>query len=189
MPRLFIGWPVPDPMREEISEAIRPLRTALPSASWVRPETYHVTFAFLGEQPEQTVTLIADSLDEALEGVFAERVRVIRPGFFPDKRRCRVGWLEVVPAEPLTEVSGRVENALVRAGMETDKRVFKPHLTVVRTKGKWTPRDAEHFVDRLDALRSKECVFDRVILFGSELTAEGAIHSVLHRVDLVARKD
>jgi 2'-5' RNA ligase len=50
--RLFIAISFPESELRAISDRVSMVKTKLPPASWVRPETQHLTFAFLGEQQE-----------------------------------------------------------------------------------------------------------------------------------------
>ena len=50
--RLFIATTFPPEILRPLNECLDKLKPKLPSASWIRPETQHLTFAFLGEQDE-----------------------------------------------------------------------------------------------------------------------------------------
>jgi len=186
MPRLFIGWELPEDVRREVGAAVEPLRRKLPDASWVRPETYHLTFAFLGDQPESAVTRIGGWLDASFRDFARTEVRVTRPGFFLSAKRPRVGWLAVEPEEALVEVGERVREAMTKLELELDGKSFRPHLTLVRTRKGWRERDARSMLEVLAEFRSGPASFDRVSLFGSELTPRGAIHNALHTVGFVS---
>ncbi|MFC7608726.1 2'-5' RNA ligase family protein [Teichococcus aestuarii] len=63
MPRLFVALPLPEALREQLSD----LAGGLPGARWVPPENYHLTLRFIGEVEGWR----ADELDEALAGIRA----------------------------------------------------------------------------------------------------------------------
>ncbi len=51
--RLFVALNLPPELRMRIAdEVIAPLGERLPRVRWVRPETLHVTLAFLGERSD-----------------------------------------------------------------------------------------------------------------------------------------
>ena len=56
--RLFIATTFPGVVLRDLNERVTKLRPRLPSASWVREETQHLTLAFLGEQPEANVDAV-----------------------------------------------------------------------------------------------------------------------------------
>lgn len=182
--RLFVGWPLPAGVRDEIVEALAPLRAKLPRASWTRPETYHVTFAFLGDHSEAVVPRLAEELDQVVHNVVETSVVARAPGFFPSIKRPRVGWIALEPAAALGEVAGRVRGAVRRAGLTMDEKPFASHLTLVRIREGWPPTAAQAFLDRLGPFETTAAPFGFVSLYSSRLEPSGAIHTELHRVDL-----
>ena len=63
--RLFIAAHFPEEILRDLNERVVRLKPRLPAASWVRAEAQHLTFAFLGEQPEALVEQIEQPLSEA----------------------------------------------------------------------------------------------------------------------------
>ncbi|MFP5247649.1 MAG: 2'-5' RNA ligase family protein, partial [Thermoanaerobaculia bacterium] len=64
--RLFLATSFPADVLRELNERVAKLKPRLPAASWVREETQHLTFAFLGEQPEALVDAVAPPLTNTL---------------------------------------------------------------------------------------------------------------------------
>jgi len=64
--RLFIATTFPEEILRSLNERLASVRSKLPPASWVRPETQHLTYAFLGEQDEAVVDQIAPKVCEHL---------------------------------------------------------------------------------------------------------------------------
>lgn len=182
--RLFIAWSISPAAAREIARVVLPLKERLPSASWVRPEAYHLTFAFLGEQSEDLVAALEKSLAPRLLRHLAFDVRLSFPGFFPSPRRPRVGWLAADPAEPLVAIAKDVGARLKDAGVELDEKPFHPHLTLVRTRDRWTARHTEIFLRALDGFRVDAGRVDHVSLFSSRLEPSGAVHSEVGRIPL-----
>lgn len=80
--RLFIATSFPESVLRELDERVRRVKTKVPLASWVRLETQHLTFAFLGFKetgiqldgaafkPHLTLCRIRDSWPPGCVGIF-----------------------------------------------------------------------------------------------------------------------
>src|SRR5687768_17620853 len=95
--RLFIATNFPGVVLRDLNDRVAKLRPRLPSASWVREETQHLTLAFLGEQPEANVDAVTPALTKALAAIPAFEAQLRGSGFFPNPRHARVGWIGLQP--------------------------------------------------------------------------------------------
>ncbi len=129
MIRLFAAIAVP----EETADALAPLCAGLPGADWAAPEDLHITLRFAGEIDEA----LADDLDSALSAVRAPpfAVTLAGVGAFGDAAGTRAIWAGVEAAPGLTRLRGACERAARRAGLAPDTRVWKPHVTLAKTRG------------------------------------------------------
>ena len=182
--RLFIATTFPADVLRLLNERIVPVRPKLPPASWVRPETQHLTFAFLGEQPEALVERIAPLLTSRLRGVARFEASLHGCGFFPNPRHARVGWVGAEPEERFGEVARAVREAVKDAGVELDRSEFRAHLTMMRMREGWPPLSIETFTKALRDYRSTPFAVDRVTLYASKLSPKGAEHTALREFTL-----
>src|SRR2546423_174685 len=130
--RLFIATTFPDDVLRLLSDRIVPVRPKLPPASWVRPETQHLTFAFLGEQPESLVDRLSPLLTSRLANVARFEAMLRGCGFFPNPRHARGGG---GGAEPEGRFGGGADagrGAGKEAGVELDRSGFRPHPAMKR---------------------------------------------------------
>src|SRR6266852_2218697 len=106
--RLFIATRFPDAVIREVNERVARVKSRLPPASWVRPESQHLTFAFLGEQDAAVVGKLTPAVEKSLANVpkFAGKLKDC--GFFPNPRHARVGWAGVVPQESFRAIASAV---------------------------------------------------------------------------------
>ncbi|MCH8474385.1 MAG: RNA 2',3'-cyclic phosphodiesterase [Opitutales bacterium] len=126
--RLFVAVPVPEYVKEALSGLQERRRKGF---HWVAPERFHLTLRFIGDLPGQ--------LQEDIEKVLAE-VRVapfILPlegvGRFPPKGPPHAVWAGVGGGHPLLfQLKKKIEDGLFQLGIEPEKRVYQPHLTVAR---------------------------------------------------------
>ena len=177
--RLFIATSFPDAVLRDLNERVAKLRPRLPAASWVRPETQHLTFAFLGEQAEELVTKIEGELTSAIATVprFAARLRA--SGFFPNPRHARVGWIGLEPDAQFARIAALVRDVVTKNGVTLDGGDFKAHLTMLRIRDRWPPMSIELFTSALRDYQSETFMVDTVTLYSSRLDPKGAVHTPL----------
>ena len=159
-------------------------KTRLPPASWVKPDSQHLTFAFLGEQDESLIDRIAPALEQRLAGIVKFNACLRACGFFPNPRRARVGWIGLHPEEPFVEIAHVVRDVVQHNGVELDGAEFKPHLTLMRLRDYWPPASIALFEKTFDAVHSPSFVVDSLTLYSSRLNPNGAIHTPLRRFAL-----
>lgn len=175
--RLFIATNFPGVVLHDLNERVTKLRPRLPSASWVREETQHLTLAFLGEQPEKNVDAVTPAMLEALGKIPAFEARLRGSGFFPNARHARVGWIGLEPDEHFITLSNTVREVVAEHGVKLDGVEFKPHLTLMRIRDPWPPASIELFTKTLRDYESVPFTVDSVTLFSSQLSPKGAIHT------------
>jgi RNA 2',3'-cyclic 3'-phosphodiesterase len=133
--RLFVGIDVGSDWTETLSSTADLLAETLRSGGrWVRPELYHVTVLFLGNQPPDAVTGITEALKAsgaAFES-FPLRLReVVRFG------RHEHGALVAAVDDPtgkLQRLRARLDDELRRKDIDFDARGLVPHVTLVRPR-------------------------------------------------------
>jgi 2'-5' RNA ligase len=133
--RLFVGIDVGPVWTEALSSTANSLEQAIGrNGRWVRPELYHVTVLFLGNQAADNVEAISDALTDAAMGVrpFELRLReVVRFG------RHEHGALVAAVDDPsgtLQRLRARLDNALKHHRIQFDARTLVPHVTLVRPR-------------------------------------------------------
>lgn len=177
--RLFIATNFPGEVLRELNERVAKLRPRLPAASWVREETQHLTFAFLGDQRETLVEQLSAPLADAIARVPRFEARLHASGFFPNPRHARVGWIGLDPEAKFVEIARVVRGVVETNGVKLDGGDFKPHLTMMRMREGWPPASIELFTKSLKDYTSAPFTVDTVTLFSSELNPKGAIHTPL----------
>ena len=180
MSRLFLAyWPSPAKAAE-----IRPWvqqAHSLYGGRMMRPDTLHMTLAFLGRAaPAQVQALVSDCAGWRLP---AGSLLLNEPGRFP---RAKVVWLG--PSSPgssalawLHDAHERLWSYLAPWGWQPREAVFRPHVSLLRKAG---PGD-------LAALRGRpvEWTPGRCVLAGSLPTAARSRYILLADVPLEAVAD
>jgi len=177
--RLFIAASFPPEVLRDLNARVAQLRPRLPKASWVREGTQHLTFAFLGEQPESLIEQITPPLTSALLAIPCFEARLQSTGFFPNVRHARAGWIGVEPEENFAAIAATVREVVTKNGVTLDGGEFRPHLTLMRIREGWPPASIDLFTKTLHDYRSAPVPFQSVTLYSSRLDPKGAIHTPL----------
>lgn len=182
--RLFIAATFPEAVLRPLNERVTPLRTRLPPASWVRPETQHLTLAFLGEQDPSIVDELTTLVGRCLGDVPKFEARLHGSGFFPNPRHARVGWVGVEPSDAFGALAAAVRDGVREAGITLDRDDFRAHLTVMRMREGWPPASIELFQRTLRDYTSEPFTVDHVTLYSSQLSPKGAVHTALKELNV-----
>lgn len=181
--RLFVAWPLSESIRRDLARITEPLHAKLPAATWQRPDSTHLTFAFLGDTPPERVDAISAALD-ACGNANAVDVRAGDVGVFPDERRPRVAWIGVEPRASVTALADLVRASLKGAGARFDPKPFRPHLTIARIKTPWRAADIAVLREAFAGWNPPDARIDRIVLYSSRLSPQGAVHAEVHSVAL-----
>ena len=167
--RLFVALDLPASMRTRLSF----LAGGVPGVRWVRPENYHVTLRFIGELPGWR----AEEVDQALAGLRAPgfTVQLAGVGTFEKAGRVSSLWVGVERNPALEHLQAKVETALMRAGVERERRRFVPHVTLARLDGAPVEKVAG-WVQAHNLFRSEPMAVEHFTLFSSLLGKEQATY-------------
>lgn len=180
--RLFTAVLPPVPLVEELDAFLAPRRQAEPRLRWTRPETWHLTTAFMADVPERSL----DRLVEHLAGV-ADRtppltLRLAGAGAFGPPMAAKALWLGVTSgSEPLASLARRCRNAAGRAGVEVDGARFVAHLTLARAN---RPVDARRLLAVLETFDAPAWTATEFLLIESHLGDPGRRYEVVERFAL-----
>jgi len=175
-PRLFVAVPLSDKATSAVAEVVDRIRSDEPEGRgvrWVRLEGLHVTLRFLGPTPETRVPDLAAAVAAIARDSEPFTVAIRGAGAFPPTGRPRTIWLDI--RDGVTELEGlaaRLDDRLVHAGWERERRPFRAHLTLARADG---VRAGPATVAALTAAAADLAItspIDRVILYQS-ITGSG----------------
>jgi 2'-5' RNA ligase len=168
MLRLFVGIEFPPELRLRLSL----LQSGVAGARWVDPGNFHLTLRFIGEVDEGT----AADVDEALLRLKARPFSLQLAGagvFGGDKPRQL--WVGVEREPALATLQGKIELALIRAGLPPEPRKFAPHVTLARLRD---PKraDIQQFLAVHAQFRAEPLRVDRFSLIASYPTKAGSVY-------------
>ncbi len=139
---------------------------------WEPEEKLHITLKFLGD----TDNSIIDSLNERIARVVESRAKMelefLKFGMFYRDKKPSILWLGTKKNVALQELFLELDNAFSAFGFKKEEREFKPHLTLLRVKG----REDFNKLKELTDLPPVELKFraEKIILFRSLLLPAGS---------------
>lgn len=131
--RLFIALDIDHSIRERILRFMEGVRNFAPDGRWMKEESLHVTLKFIGEQPEEKVEAIQQSLS-TLSGSAGE-IQFRGYGFFPTPKSARVFWIGMESGPELAALAAAIDEKTAAHGIPREERKFSPHLTLARASG------------------------------------------------------
>lgn len=183
--RTFIAVDVNDGVRGCLNDRCQTLRRHPGTIAWVQPKIYHVTLNFLGAlEPAQTaaVRALVDQV-AAQAKPFDFRLRGLEA--VPPKGRPRVVWANVIePTGELAALQERLTAGLEGLGIPREDRLYLPHVTVARIKFTTASRAIRADVESLAQEDFGSAQAREVIVFTSDLTADGPVHTPALRATL-----
>ncbi|MEW5995532.1 MAG: RNA 2',3'-cyclic phosphodiesterase [Candidatus Zixiibacteriota bacterium] len=184
MMRLFIALPLPEPVEEELGRIIDLLKQKGGRVRWVAPENIHLTVRFLGDTEEALVKDLSALIDTVASKYSPVNSVIDRLGGFPNLSRPRVIWVGLRDnIEPLQKMAREIELAVRQLRFPKEKKGFKAHLTLGRVKDASTIKDLSNYMESYE-FAEIPLLLDRLVLFKSTLTPQGAIYERLHEAGL-----
>jgi 2'-5' RNA ligase len=176
MHRLFVAIRPPPPVRARLLD----LMGGVAGARWQDEDQLHLTLRFIGEVDRH----MARDVDAALSSVHHPAFSIALNGLGAFDRRGEpvTLWAGIAPQEPLHALHKKVDQALVRVGVEPDRRAYMPHVTVARL-----PRGAgpvQSLLERSGGITSPPFAIDQFCLYESRFTPDGPLYDMVERYRL-----
>ena len=137
-----------------------------------KSSNYHITIAFLGKRLDPLFE--AQRVSKTCLGQFPLELEYQSLGAFQKPSNARILWIGVKSSRIKDLASG------IRLVSESENRSFLPHITISRFKHQ---TNLESLVSQHVDTKFGRGVATNLILFQSELTRKGAIHTPLHLID------
>ncbi len=176
MHRLFIGLRPPAPIRTQLLAGMG----GIPGARWQSDAQLHLTLRYVGEVERP----LAEDIALALGQVHGPQIEVSLSGTgqFESRGRPNAIWAGVRPHDALAQLHRKLDQAMVRLGLEPERRAYLPHITLARLNG--PANIADRYLADHAGLTSPPFVFTHMMLFESTLGGEGANYEAVARYPL-----
>lgn len=133
--RLFVGVELDEPWTDLLADTAEQLKPALERrVRWVRPELYHVTLVFLGDQPSDRVPDIDDALTAAASSIQPFSLRPVGLQLLGAHERGAIVAGVDDPTGRLQKLRAAVDAELRRRGIHFDAKPLVPHITLGRPR-------------------------------------------------------
>src|SRR5258708_923854 len=185
--RLFFAVTLPDEIIESISKVQQDLRKAMgdEGVKWTRPEQFHYTLRFLGEQPSPKAHTAVEIAHAVAQDSRAFDFSLGGVGAFPNLERPSTVWVGATAGvEPLTDLATLLEWRLQRAGFRKETKAFNAHLTISRIKGYAGEVAAVRTLKAADVGELGSIRLDRFVLMQSVLKPTGSEYTVVEEFKL-----
>jgi RNA 2',3'-cyclic 3'-phosphodiesterase len=176
MHRLFVAIRPPAAIRARLLD----LMGGVAKARWRTDDQLHLTVRFIGEVDRH----MARDVDAALSSVHHPRFSLALNGLGDFDRRGEPAtlWAGVAPHDPVRALHKKVDQALVRVGVEPDRRAYMPHITIARL-----PRGAgpiRSLIEGSGGVASPSFAVEEFCLYESRLAPDGPLYTVAERYSL-----
>ena len=101
---------------------------------WIEPDNLHITLFFLGDTDEKLISVVAEKLQLLSHEFSPFNLEFREVGLFRNIRDPRIIWIGIRENLTISVLKSRIDNELIKLGFKTEKREFRPHLTVGRIK-------------------------------------------------------
>lgn len=173
MHRLFVALRPPPDVRQQLLG----LMGGVLGARWQDDDQLHITLRYIGEVP----TPVAEDVAAALGGIHARplSLRLNGVGSFDKHARPNALWAGIAPHDAITTLHKKIDHALVRIGLPSEARAYRPHITLARLNRSAEPVDS--FLAVHAALASAPFDIAHMTLFESHLDGEGPSYEAIGR--------
>lgn len=176
MHRLFVAIRPPPHIRQQLLNAMGGVQ----GARWQDDEQLHLTLRFIGEVDRHRAEDIALALGSVRLSPFSLALNGL--GTFERRGQAVTVWAGVTPHEEVKLLHKKVDQAIVRTGLEPERRAFSPHITMARL-GR-SAGSIEHLLAAGGELTSPPFEVTEFRLYESQLTPEGAHYTIVERYPL-----
>jgi 2'-5' RNA ligase len=178
--RAFLAFEIPDPIKHYLATLTKGMASKITGVRWVGEKAQHLTLKFFGEIDEETTKAIGKSLAHIGTAYGSIETAMGTIDAFPNRKRARVIVVTLEKGvDKIKAIFDDIENSLSALGFEREKRGFVPHITLGRRK---IPAP---FLDRdVPRIEATKFALDRLVLFRSTLTPQGAIYDPVWDIPL-----
>lgn len=175
--RLFFALEISPILHKTIASIVRQLKekNITRDIRWTTPENWHITLCFLGTVPSEKMDLCLELVEKALQTLNPFEFTLGQLCVLPD-RHPRMLVIQIPPSRALMALHTTIKDSVMAAGLDQEKRVFFPHITLGKFSGN-LPFVLDEIIVPAASQQVKE-----VVLFSSKTAPEGSIYTVVRRL-------
>lgn len=180
--RLFFAVTLPEEIIAQIGAVQAELRAVIgeDGVRWTRPDQFHYTLKFLGEQSLSRAERAVATAQAVREASAPFALTLGGVGAFPNSQRPSTLWLGViVGTEALSDLAARLDQALARQHFPRERRPLKAHLTLARIKSYAGEIAVARALKTAHVGEIGPLLVDRFVLMQSVLKSSGAEYAIV----------
>ncbi|MCD4741467.1 MAG: RNA 2',3'-cyclic phosphodiesterase [Desulfobacteraceae bacterium] len=186
--RAFIAIALPEKIVSHLRGLQTHLKTYKVKASWPNPSNMHLTLKFLGNIPCSKIQGINHSISATILDFKKENKRLSLStkgiGVFPSVKKPGIIWSGIQSGikgqtNRLEMMHSLLEANLEKTDFKKEKKRYFPHITLCRLKQPVSESRITQILKRYSNINSDSFFVNSIILFKSQLTSSGAVHTKL----------
>lgn len=133
MKRLFIAINLPRDVKDQIAREIDKINA---NFRWIREENWHLTLVFLGDQPDEAITGILNSIKDTAQKFSDTEIELDKIILAPPNKSPRMIWL--TSTKKTSGILGQIQNDLQdnlinnKVRFQPENRPYNTHITLAR---------------------------------------------------------
>ena len=184
--RIFIAVDIPPEAKRRVSEYIDALRNDFSNlrVGWEKAEKLHITLKFLGDVEPEDLSGLIEAVEKKAGKLSKFTVKIERTGVFPNERKARILWLGFGDeTDGLQKIYDLLETVCEKTGFKTEKRAFKPHLTIARLRAPDKSADLakKHLEKEFEPAGFEVC---EIVIYESKLQPSGSFYIPVERISI-----
>ncbi|WP_455662526.1 RNA 2',3'-cyclic phosphodiesterase [Pradoshia sp.] len=163
----FFALELPESCKRELNGWAGRIKETYSFKSWVHPEDYHITLAFLGFAKEERLKKACGLIETRIEGYEPLIIQLKGLGTFGQKDSPRILWADAEETKEMHPIRKMVYEACLEAGFELDTKPFVPHITLARrSKDIIGPNSITEWGRQLPAIEPQK--IDHIVLYRTD---------------------
>lgn len=131
--RFFVALEIPDEAKSQLEDVQQKISRLIPNLRITDSDKLHLTFAFIGEQPDEIRSDLVDVLAHASKGIAPFEITPAYIDGFPNIHYPKVIWAGVKDdIDKIIILRERIKDRLAQMNLDTDERRFVPHITIAK---------------------------------------------------------
>ena len=128
----FFAIELPEEIKRSLSDWVTKLNHTYRYKSWVHPNDYHITLAFLGSASQSRLDDAVNALNSIISQHTSFPLAITGLGTFGLESSPRILWADVSKQALLFDIQRDVWMACTKIGFKLDTKPFVPHITLAR---------------------------------------------------------
>ncbi|MFA5386419.1 MAG: RNA 2',3'-cyclic phosphodiesterase [Candidatus Paceibacterota bacterium] len=187
MKRLFIAINPPKEIKYQIDAICEDLKPKFPEARFIPAENLHITLTFLGDQSDESIGPILESIKKTIFAVEPLQIELENSIFASPKKPANKIWLMATEqtSKKLKELKDKLDNELIKNSIRfnAENWGFNAHITLARSHQNTDIKGLS--AESNKAISEERINFEAtsIDLIESMLYESGAEYEILEKVD------